>query len=248
MPSLTIAAATVNSPDWNELFVQSIRKFTRAPYSLLVVDNGSLDMNLAWLRAQSDVTLIENGTNLGHGGAMDQATRWAADHGSDYLAFFDIDSHVQRDGWETDLVAQYEDAQTCRLIGVVGPEHKPLHPPLFFFSPAFIVENGLTWQYQPGHPRSTDTAQKVYWDIKGLGYDVIRLEKGQKIYPAELDVDEILIGGVSSVAHFWYGSRFQEKGLHPKDVLDGLTIAQHIDRKNKLFGLDSIQEILAYRA
>ena len=247
MPRLTIAAASVNSPDWAELFVQSIRRFTRTPYSLLIIDNGSLDINLKWLRAQGDVTLIENKDNAGHGGAMDQATLWAHEHGADYVAFFDIDSHVQRERWETDLVELYEDTLGCRLIGVVGPEHKPLHPPLFFYEPSFIVENRLTWRYQPEHPRSTDTAQKVYWDIKDLGYEVIRLDKGPKVY-AEKIGDEILIAGISTIYHAWYGSRYQESSLHPKAELDGRPIAHYIDQKTSLFAEPLVKEILAYRA
>ena len=247
MPRLTIAAATVNSPDWNQLFVQSVRMFTKhEQYELLLIDNGSLPENIEWASRQPGVTLIKNAENLGHGGAMDQATRYAAGTGSQYLAFFDIDSHVQRAGWETDLVSLYEDTPLCRLIGVVGPEHKPLHPPLFFFEPRFILERGLTWQYQPDDPRSTDTAQKVYWDIKDLGFDVVRLEKGPKIY--DHPADEIIIGGVSSVCHFWYGSRFQENGPRPKLILDGRKVDQHIIEKARLFDEPLVKEILAYRA
>jgi glycosyltransferase involved in cell wall biosynthesis len=243
MPRLTIAAATVNSPHWNELFVQSIRKFTKhEQYELLIIDNGSLDIHLKWLREQPDVRIIENAENIGHGGAMDQATREAR---GKYLAFFDIDSHVQRERWETDLIELYEDSPACRLIGCVGPEHKPLHPPLFFFEPSFIIEHGLTWQYQPGVKHSTDTAQKVYWDIKDLGYDVVRLDKGPKIY-AGIDADEIVIGGEPTVLHFWYGSRFQECGVSPKATLDGIDLKDHLSKKKLLFDQPKIQEVLRY--
>lgn len=241
---LTIAAATVNSPDWERLFVQSIRKFTRSTYELVIIDNGSTDENKAWLQAQPDVRLIENDMNVGHGGAMDQATREAR---GEYVAFFDIDSHVQRAGWETDLIELYEDSPACRLVGVVGPEHKPLHPPLFFFRPEFILEQGLTWRYQPGHPQSTDTAQNVYWDIKALGYEVVRLERGPKVYRETIG-DEILIGGVSSAYHAWYGSRYQERGVSPKAELDGRPVADYMAQKDALFAEPLVKEILSYRA
>ncbi len=248
MPRLTIAAATVNSPHWTELFVQSVRMFTKHEQrELVIIDNGSLDIHLEWLRAQPDVTLIENEENVGHGAAMDMATGYAAAHGSRYLAFFDIDSHVQREGWETDLITLYNETPRCRLVGVVGPEHKPLHPPLFFFEPRFILDNGLSWRYQPDHPRSTDTAQKVYWDIKDLGYEVVRLEKGPKIY-AEHIGDEIVIGGVSSLYHAWYGSRYQESGLNPKQELDDRPLADYLDQKRAVFAEPLVKEILAYNA
>lgn len=239
---LTIAAATVNSPDWNRLFVQAVRMFTKTEHELLIIDNGSLDENKAWLKEQSDVRLIENPGNEGHGGAMDQATRLA--HGQ-YLCFLDIDSHPHRLGWETDLIALYEAAPKCRVIGVVGPAHKPFHPPLFFFEPSFILENGLSWRYQPEHERSTDTAQKVYWDVLDLGYEVIRLEKGPHVY--QHPGDEVLIGGVSSIHHAWYGSRFQENGPTPKLRLDGIDVAAHIIEKQRLFDEPLVKEILSYR-
>ena len=242
MPLLTIAAATVNSPDWNRLFIQAVRKFTKSEHEILIIDNGSTGENKAWLKEQLDVRLIENADNEGHGGAMDQATRSALGR---YLCFLDIDSHPHRAGWETDLVALYEGTPNCRLIGVVGPEHKPLHPPLFFFEPRFIIEQGLTWRYQPEHPRSTDTAQKVYWDIIDLGYGVVRLEKGAKVY--DHPGDEVVINGASSVFHGWYGSRFQENGPAPKLRLDGIDVAQHIIEKQRLFDEPQVKEILSYR-
>ena len=120
---LTIAAANVDSPEWAELLVKSIRKFT-APgtYEIIIVDNGSLERNLGWLRQQSDIRLIENKENLWHGRAMDQAVEAAA---GQYICVLDIDAHVQRVGWEDDLLALYHADPLTRLIGCIGPEKLP---------------------------------------------------------------------------------------------------------------------------
>lgn len=242
MPLLTIAAASCNSPEWTELFTKSIRKFTATgTYEIIIVDNGSLFLNLAWLREQRDIILIENDENRGHGTAIDQAVATASGR---YVCVLDIDAHVQRDGWVDDLMALYHADPLTRLVGCIGPDHKPLHPPLFFFERAFIREHGLSFAYCPERDiRSTDTAQLVYWQILDIGYKVERLEKGTRIYPDFIG-DEIWIAGKPTIAHMWYGVRFQENGLRPKMELDGYSLIDHIKNKRRLFAQPLVREIL----
>ena len=58
MPILSIISAAVDSPEFTELLVQSIRRFTTQSYEIIIVDNGSLAENLEWVKAQDDVRLI----------------------------------------------------------------------------------------------------------------------------------------------------------------------------------------------
>lgn len=239
---LTIAAANVDSPEWAELLVKSIRKFTvPGTYEIIIVDNGSLERNLIWLKRQSDIQIIENSGNLGHGQAMDQAVEAAT---GQYVCVLDIDAHIQRDGWADDLMVLYHADPKIRLVGCVGPSHKPLHPPLFFFEQSFIRDHGLSFAYQPEKdPRSTDTAQLIYWQILDLGFRVERLEKGAKFYENFIG-DEIWIAGQPTIAHMWYGTRFQENGLRPKLELDGYKLIDHIKNKRSLFAQPLVREIL----
>jgi len=240
---LTIASASCNSPEWAELFVKSIRRFTASgTYEIIVIDNGSQLWNLEWLREQTDVQLVENGTNLGHGFAIDQSVVLAQ---GQYVAFLDIDAHIQSDGWDDALIRLYEQDAKTRLIGCLGPEHKPLHPPLFFFERSFIRDNGLTFQYQPGVEGSTDTAQKIYWDILKLGYNVLRLEKGPKIYDGCIG-DEIWVGEKPICYHAWYGTRFCENTLRPKSMLDGYLLSDHLVNKKHLFDQPLVREIMGH--
>lgn len=241
MPELSIIAANVNSPEWAELFVKSIRKFTMIPYETIIVDNGSNESNLAWLRRQPDIVLIENGENRGHGVAMDQGTLRAS---GEYVCVLDIDAHVQHGGWANDLIGLYRADPLTKLVGCIGPTHKPLHPPLFFFERAFILTNDLSFAYQPKKDsRSTDTAQLVYWQILDLGYKVERLEKGAKVYEGFVG-DEIWIAGRPSIAHMWYGTRFQENSPSPKLELDGYKLADHLKNKQRLFDQPLVKNIL----
>ena len=49
---MSVVAASVDSPEWTELLVKSIRKFTQVSYEIIIVDNGSLPENLKWVLQQ----------------------------------------------------------------------------------------------------------------------------------------------------------------------------------------------------
>jgi len=238
MSELSIISAAIDSPYWVELLIKSIRKFTTIDHEIIIIDNGSLPKNLIWLERQKDVNLIKLTTNIGHGNAMDLGTQISK---SKYVAFLDIDSHIQRAGWDKELIELYRSDNKIKLIGVIGPEHKPLHPPLFFYEKEFIVENNISFRYLPR--LSTDTAQKAYWDILNMGFKVERLEKGEKVY--NCIGDEIHLNGTSVIYHHWYGTRFNENNPEKrKDKLDGYTLEEHLKNKQQLFKHPKVKEIL----
>jgi len=242
MPELTVVTVALDSPEWLELFVKSVRKFSVTDPEILIIDNGSLEDNLRWIRYQKKLVLHEAGKNLGHGGAMDLATQLVK---TKYVCFLDVDSHVMRPGWDREMIDFYENSPEMKLIGCIGPEHKPLHPPLFFYEKDFMLNNKISFRYDPTHPRSTDTAQKVYWDILDLGYKVARLEKGEKEY--DCIGDEIHFGKSSLVYHHWYGTRFCENNPEKrKETLDGYSLEEHLKNKKHLFDNPGVKEILAY--
>ena len=238
MPELSIVSAAVDSPEFLELLVRSIWRFTKQSYEVIIVDNGSLPENLEWVKAQDNVHLIENNRNLGHGMAMDQGTKAAQGR---FVCVLDIDAHLQREGWDVDLRAIYEENPRTRLVGCLGPTHKPLHPPLFFYERDFIIEHGISFMHIPSI--STDTAQKAYWDILGLGYEVVQLKKGFKVY--DCVGDEVWINEKPTIYHSWYGTRFCHN--HPtkrKAVVDGYTIEAFLENKAKLFEQETVKEIM----
>ncbi len=228
MGDLTVICANIDSPEWLELLIKSILKYSVTDPEIIVIDNGSLEDNLRWIKYQKNIKLYEAKTNLGHGGAMDLGTQMAK---TKYVCFLDVDSHIMREGWDKELIQMYENSPEIKLIGCIGPEHKPLHPPLFFYERDFIIDNKLSFNYIPSHPKSTDTAQKVYWDILDLGYKVMRLEKGTKEYG--LIGDEIHLGSRSLIYHHWYGTRFCENNPErKKEQLDGYTLEDHLKNRN----------------
>jgi GT2 family glycosyltransferase len=65
-PPVAIIILTWNGIAYTRACLESVRAHTcGVDYRLIVVDNGSSDGTREWLRAQPDVTLIENGTNAG---------------------------------------------------------------------------------------------------------------------------------------------------------------------------------------
>jgi len=238
---LSIIAVGIDSPEWAELLIKSIRKFTTLSHEILIIDNNSLSQNLCWLRKQTDIRLIENEINRGHGAAMDQATLLAR---GKYCCVLDIDSHIQRKGWETDLLNLYKENRKTRLIGCTGPEHKPLHPPLFFYNRQFVLDNCISFLHIPGI--STDTAQKAYWDIKALGFKVVRLSPSKKIYNCK--GDQFWLNEKATFWHSWYGTRFCHN--HPikrRRSVDGRRIEEFLANQKRLFREQRVKNIMNHR-
>ena len=110
MLELSIVSVSIDSPEWAELLVKSVWKFTKdVNYEIVIVDNGSLDVNLTWLRKQAklgNIRLLERGWNSGHGPAMDFGTKLAHapfcgllfqrfGHQLGHIAHFDFDIALQ---------------------------------------------------------------------------------------------------------------------------------------------------------
>lgn len=239
-------AVNIDSPEWAELLIKSVQKFTACGHEIVIIDNGSLDRNLAWLREQDRVghiRLLEQHKNLGHGLAMDLGTKVSK---ADFVCVLDIDCHLMREGWDTDLFRLYYKNPKLKMIGKKGPDHKPLHPPFFFYERSFILDNNISFEHEPGV--STDTAQKSYWDILNLGYEVMRIEGRPRGFERTYNVErgqEINLCGVPTFYHHWRGTRYNENNpFKTKSILDGITIEEYLEDKKKLFNQSLVKEIL----
>jgi len=65
MSKIIISTITFNCLKYTKLCLKYIKSTCSYPHEILVVDNGSIDGTVEWLKTQ-DVTLIENGKNLGY--------------------------------------------------------------------------------------------------------------------------------------------------------------------------------------
>jgi len=110
----SIVIVTHNQLGYTKMCLDSIRFLTDEPYELIVVDNGSTDGTLEYLRACGDVKLIENTDNRGFPAAANQGI--LAGRGRQTLLL--NNDVIVTTGWlRRMLVALRSDPS----IGVVGP-------------------------------------------------------------------------------------------------------------------------------
>ena len=64
MNKIIIALVTYNCLKYTKLCIQNLR--CSYPHEILVVDNGSIDGTVEWLKEQDNITVIANGQNLGY--------------------------------------------------------------------------------------------------------------------------------------------------------------------------------------
>jgi len=106
--------------------IESVLEQTVHPFELFVVDNGSRDGTVDWLRTQKYLTLIANQQNLGYSTANNLAIRRAR---GEYVCLLNSDIIVRTGGWLGHMVNV---AKSSPLVGTVGakllyPDNKIQH-------------------------------------------------------------------------------------------------------------------------
>jgi len=112
----SIVLVTFNECDYTAACLDSIRLRTDEPYELIVVDNGSTDETVAYLRSQPDVTLIANADNRGFPAAANQGIRAA--RGQNIL-LLNNDTLVTT-GWLRRLLEVFDRHPEVGLVGPVS--------------------------------------------------------------------------------------------------------------------------------
>ncbi len=113
-----ISAVLVN---WNRCrllkkAIQSLLDQHYANLELIVVDNGSTDDSLPWLREQRSIRLIENTKNVGAAAARNQGTRIAR---GKYILYMDSDAELRTEGALQRLIDTLEaDPNTAGIAGI----------------------------------------------------------------------------------------------------------------------------------
>ena len=110
----SIVMLTNNQLEYTKLCLASIRSRTDEPYEVIVVDNGSTDGTVEYLRSIEGVRLIENSENRGFPAAVNQGITAAR---GDYVVLLNNDCIVTT-GWLTRLLDAIESEPT---IGLAGP-------------------------------------------------------------------------------------------------------------------------------
>ncbi len=103
-----------NGVDHTRLCIDSLREFTRIPFQLVCVDNGSTDGTPPYLKSLGDILAISNPRNLGFAAACNQGLETAE---GDYIVLLNNDVIVT-ENWLSRLIAHAERESTA---GVVVP-------------------------------------------------------------------------------------------------------------------------------
>jgi GT2 family glycosyltransferase len=110
----SIVMLSWNAPEYTKMAVESIRAYTRSPYEIVIVDNGSGPETLAVLQTLRDVRIIYNSTNAGFAHGCNQGI--AAASGT-HIVLLNNDVIVT-DGWLENLLGAH---RRDPLVGVSAP-------------------------------------------------------------------------------------------------------------------------------
>lgn len=125
MPDLVKGKATICIPnyktlDLTRLCLRSIRKFTKYPYEVIVVDNDSRDKSLEYLKSLSWIRLIEQQGGSELTGSYAEST--ALDLGlqncaTEFYVVMHTDTIVKKDNWLADLIGYFGDDESVSCVG-----------------------------------------------------------------------------------------------------------------------------------
>jgi len=117
-PHVTIIVLNWNGLDDTLACVASLQCLDYPDYEVVVVDNGSIDGSVKAIRERfPDVTLIENGENLGFTGGNNVGLRHALERHAHYALLLNNDTEVAPDF----LRHMVEVAEADPSVGIVGP-------------------------------------------------------------------------------------------------------------------------------
>ncbi len=119
-PVATICIVNYKTLDFTRLCLRSIRRFTRIPYEVVVVDNDSGDESTEYLRSLKWIRLIERRCEPGEQGGIAHAA--ALQEGldncnTDFFVSMHSDTFVQKKGWLGDLVGYFRDDPQVACVG-----------------------------------------------------------------------------------------------------------------------------------
>lgn len=159
-PKTSIVILTRNGIELTRACVDSIARCTPEPYELVMVDNGSTDGTLEWLRTlPGEVVVIANDTNLGFGAGCNQGI--AAATGERILLL--NNDVVVTPGW---LGALHRELDADPSVGIVGPRSNRVAGAQIVAEPAYDLAtlDGLedwaaTWSTQ--HAQQSSAALRL---------------------------------------------------------------------------------------
>ncbi|WP_374547293.1 glycosyltransferase [Rhodoblastus sp.] len=208
-PPVSIVTVTRDSSFYTRLQVEKIRETIGArAYEIIVVDRGSRDGTLEWLRDQRDVRLIDypqtRTLDHGHGQAAEMGVRAAR---FDRIVLLDSDAFPVKDDWLAQSADRLDDEH--RLAGAAFVADRAFHDHGFYIHPHFLAffkaDLGGLIVLRKLRGESEDTGEESTIRVLAAGKKIVALPIE---FFAPLGVGRHDIPTISSgVVHAWYSSR-----------------------------------------
>ncbi len=125
----TICVVNYKTLDFTQLCLRSIRKFTKFPYEVIVIDNDSQDDSLEYLKRLSWIRLIErkdrnNPTGgYAHSAGLDFGL---ANCDTEFFVSLHSDVFIQKENWLTDIISYFSDDENIACVGSDKIELTPI--------------------------------------------------------------------------------------------------------------------------
>ena len=117
----TICIVNYKTLDFTRLCLRSIRKFTKYPYEVIVVDNDSQDESLKYLKSLNWIRLIERraganepGGGYAHGAGLDLGLE---NCNTEFFISMHSDTFVRKDNWLKDLIYYFGSDESIVCVG-----------------------------------------------------------------------------------------------------------------------------------
>ncbi|MBW7991977.1 MAG: glycosyltransferase [Planctomycetes bacterium] len=117
----TICIVNYKTLDFARLCLRSIRKFTKYPYEVIVIDNDSQDESLKYLKSLNWIRLIERraganepGGGYAHGAGLDLGLE---NCNTEFFISMHSDTFVRKDNWLKDLIYYFGSDESIVCVG-----------------------------------------------------------------------------------------------------------------------------------
>jgi glycosyltransferase involved in cell wall biosynthesis/ADP-heptose:LPS heptosyltransferase/ubiquinone/menaquinone biosynthesis C-methylase UbiE len=224
LPPLTIISVNYNTKEWIKLLVEKVNEFTRVPYELIIVDNGSSDGSVEYLESLRNIRLIKTGANLGHGPALDYGFLFIR---TKYAIVIDSDAHPIHPDWVHKLISPLD--QDC-LISGIHHHRNYAHPACLALKVKTFYKYRLT--FKPNWPKDNDIKKlgETNWDAgEYLSMKVLASGKKINLIPLSKRTSKSIVGSEygNIVYHNFYATRLKTNEQKEFDGIKRENIEQY---------------------
>jgi len=117
----TICIVNYKTVDFTRICLRSIRRFTKYPYQVIVVDNDSQDESLEYLKSLNWIRLIERrpgadelGGGYAHAAGLDFGLKKC---NTEFFVSMHSDTFIRKDNWLRDLVSYFDNGENIVCVG-----------------------------------------------------------------------------------------------------------------------------------